>query len=403
MERRAEVFRVAVRPATSPLMNPVVIHGAPSWPFSSDRVEAAITCTGGHLAPVRFHLADGPVEPFAISPWTEEAHAPDLPAMLRILRGDFFCGCFGGNETPHEGERHPPHGETANNLWRFRSLQPHEGRMTLHLDLALRVRSGHVDKFIELRPGETAIYSRHVVSGLSGRLNPGHHAMLRFPATPGSGRISTSAIRYGQVVPGMFEDPARGGYTSLQPGATFSGLDRVPAANGGHADASRYPARDGFEDLLMVAHESRPDFAWSAVTFPEQGYVWFALKDPRILRSTVFWFSNGGRHYPPWNGRHRRVLGVEDATTYFHLGLSESAQANDVNRAGFATTLAVSAPQPLVVNYIMAVAAIPRQFERVQEIVPHRDRVELVSTGGDHLSVRVDPAWRRLRAAQPPT
>ena len=374
-------------------MNTVVLQGAPSWPFSSDQVEAAVTCTGGQLAPVRFHLAAGPVEPFSLSPWTEEEHAPDLPPMLRVLRGDFFCGCFGGNETPHEGERHPPHGETANRLWQFRSLRPHEGRVTLHLDLDLRVRPGHVDKFIELRQGETAIYSRHVISGMRGCLNPGHHAMLRFPEEPGSGQISTSSIRFGQVVPGVFEDPAKGGYTSLRPGAMFSRLDRVPAANGDHADVSRYPARDGFEDLLMVVHESQPDFAWSAVTFPAQGYVWFALKDPRVLRSTVFWFSNGGRHYAPWNGRHRCVLGLEDATTYFHLGLSESAQPNDVNRAGFATALTLSERQPLVVNYIMAAASIPRGFARVQEIVPCPNRVELVSDRGDRVSVPVDPSF----------
>ena len=374
-------------------MNTVVLQGTPSWPFSSDKVEAAVTCTGGHLAPVRFQLAEGPIEPFAISPWAEEEHAPDLPAMLRVLRGDFFCGCFGGNETPHQGERHPPHGETANSLWRFRSLQQQEGRVTLHLDLDLLVRPGHADKFIELRQGETAIYSRHVISGMSGYLNPGHHAMLRFPEKPGSGLISTSPIRFGQVVPGMFEDPAKGGYTSLKPGAMFSHLHRVPAANGDHADVSRYPARDGFEDLLMAAHESRPDFAWSAVTFPEEGYVWFALKDPRILRSTVFWFSNGGRHYAPWKGRHRRVLGLEDATAYFHLGLHESAKPNHINQAGFPTAIPLSGHQPLVVNYIMAVASIPSGFERVQDIVPNPGSVDLTSPGGVRISVPVNTSF----------
>jgi hypothetical protein len=51
----------------------------------------------------------------------------------------------------------------------------------------------------------------------------------------------------------------------------------------------------------MVAHEATPEFAWTAVIFPEQRYVWFALKNPRLLR------SNGGRHYAPWHGRHVSV------------------------------------------------------------------------------------------------
>ena len=89
----------------------------------------------------------------------------------------------------------------------------------------------------------------------------------------------------------------------------------------------------------MVVHEATPDFAWTAVTFPAQRYVWFALKDPRVLRSTVLWHSNGGRHYPPWNGRHVNVLGMEDVTTYFHFGLAESARPNSISRRGFPTCL----------------------------------------------------------------
>ena len=44
------------------------------------------------------------------------------------------------------------------------------------------------------------------------------------------------------------------------------------------------------------------------------------LKNPAQLPVTMLWFSNGGRSYAPWNGRHRDVLGVEDGCTWSLYG-----------------------------------------------------------------------------------
>jgi len=361
-------------------MKPKMCQGQPSWKFVSNKVEAAITQMGGHLAPVRFRLPHGVIEPFSVAPWAEEPAASKLIPVLRALRGDFFCAPFGGNETPHRSEQHPPHGETANAKWKFEALENVESETTLHLSLATSVRPGQVDKYIRLRENETALYCRHVISGMSGCLPLGHHAMLKFPSEPGSGNISTSKIRFAQVLPTAFENPELGGYSRLKHGAVFSRLDRVATANGSHADLSRYPTGRGFEDLVMLIHEARPDFAWSAVTYPKQRYVWFSLKDPRILRSTVLWMSNGGRHYAPWSGRHIDVLGIEDVTAYFHYGIAESVRPNPVNQRGFATSVALAKNCPSTVNYIMAVAQIPSGFDKVKTILPGKDHVTLVST-----------------------
>ena len=265
--------------------------------------------------------------------------------------------------------------------------------VTLHLSLSTRVRAGRVDKLLRLRKGHTALYCQHVLSGMHGKMNFGHHALLKFPEEPGSGIVSTSRILLGQVFPGEFENPAQGGYSSLKAGAEFKRLDRVPSAGGGFADVSRYPARRGFEDLLMVVHEAQPNFAWTAITFPRQRYVWFALKDPRVLRSTVFWISNGGRHYAPWNGRHTGVLGLEDVTSYFHCGLAESARANPVSDKGFATCLTLHRSAPQVVNYIMSVAAIPRGFDQVKTITSSPGGVVLQAASGMQTRVPLDPTF----------
>jgi hypothetical protein len=118
----------------------------------------------------------------------------------------------------------------------------------------------------------------------------------------------------------------------------------------------------------MLVSDTEAPFAWTAVSFPRERYVWFALKDPRILRETVFWLSNGGRHYPPWNSRHINVMGLEEVTSYFHLGLAESARTNPISRKRFPTCLVLNPKKPLVVPYIMGVAGIPAGFDGVDSI-----------------------------------
>jgi len=336
-----------------------------------------------------------------VAPWAEEPADPSLPPIIQALRGDFFCLPFGGNATPFRGEKHPVHGETANARWRFESLRAQGGRTCLHLSLRTTVRSGRVDKRIWLVAGENVVYSQHVVSGMSGPMNLGHHAMLEFPDVPGSGRVSTSRFVYGQVFPQAFELPEKGGYSWLKAGAEFDSLEKVPTLDGKTADLTRYPARRGFEDLVMLVSDTKALFAWTAVTFPQQRYVWFALKNPRLLPETVFWISNGGRHYPPWNSRHINVMGLEEVCSYFHLGLAEAARPNPISAKGYPTCLALDPKKPLVVPYIMGVAKIPREFDRVVSIRAAAEgrAVVLRSANGSTAQARVRLDFLRAGAA----
>jgi hypothetical protein len=345
-----------------------VVENQPSWRVASPSVEAYVTHTGGHLGPVAFDLHGRTCSPYSVAPWAKEPADAALPPLLHVLRGDFFCLPFGGNAKPYRREHHPVHGETANAPWHFESLESQGGRTCLHLSLATRIRRGRVDKRIFLIDNHTNIYCQHVISGAPGPLSPGHHAMLKFPEPPGSGVLSTSPFRLGQVLPGAFEQPEQKGYSCLKPGAEFDSLERVPRSDGDWADLSHYPARRGFEDLVMVVHDPDQPWAWTAVAFPQQRYVWFSLKNPRLLRNTVFWISNGGRHYAPWNGRHVNVLGIEDTTAYFHLGLAESARPNPLSARGFPTCLALGRQTPLVIPYLMGVARIPAGFDRVASL-----------------------------------
>jgi hypothetical protein len=360
------------------------VLGQPSWSFESSHVTAHLTRLGGHLAPVAFRLGKKTVAPYSVAPWAEEKLGPGLPGLLHALRGDFFCAPFGGNGTPWRGEKHPPHGETANAPWVLESFEKTGQRVTLHASLATKVRKGRVDKFLTLVDGHTAVYSRHVLSGMRGPMSPGHHAMLKFPETPGSGAVSTSRFTAAQVLPEYFERAENYGYQALKPGAAFKSLERVPRLDGAVADLTRYPARKGYDDLVMLTADVKLPFAWTAVTFAEEGYAWFALRDPRVLRQTILWMSNGGRHYAPWNGRHTAVMGLEETTSYFHLGLAESVKLNPLSRHGIPTAMALNPKRPTTVNYIMAVAAVPEGFDRVKAIraAAGGAGVELVAESG---------------------
>jgi hypothetical protein len=367
------------------------VHGQPSWSFRSSHVLASLTKLGGHLGPVTFRLGGREVAPFSVAPWATETLAPGTPALLAALRGDFFCAPFGGNGTSWRGERHPPHGETANAAWALQSFdKTSNGQTTLHASLTTKVRRGVVDKFIGLREGQTVVYQRHILSKARGPMSLGHHAMLKFPDAPGSGVISTSPFVHGQVLPDWFERPENRGYQSLEPGAVFKQLKRVPLLTGKTTDLSVYPARRGYDDLVMLTADPTLSFAWTAVTFARERYVYFALRDPRLLRHTILWISNGGRHYAPWNGRHTAVLGIEDTTSYYHLGLAESATPNALSKRGIPTMLRLNPHQPTVVPYVMGVAAIPIGFDRVSRIVGVADGVEFIAANGRRARCVVD-------------
>lgn len=363
----------------------------PTWSLKNDVVKASVTQIGGHLGPVLFQLPNRrTASPLAVAPWSGEKLTDDLPPLLQSLRGDFFCAPFGGNGVPFKGERHPPHGESANGRWVLEATTRAGDAVTLHAHLETKVRKGRIDKRLTLRTGHTAVYCEHLLQGYSGRMPIGTHPCLRFPDREGAGRISVGHWRWGQVLPGEFESPAAGGYSSLKPGARFRSLSKVPLARGGFTDVSRYPARRGFEDLVMLMGDGKAPFGWSAVTFPAERFVFLQLKNPRVLRHTVLWLSNGGRHYPPWNGRHVNVLGMEEVTANFHLGLADSVRPNALSRMGLPTSVALSRRTPLRVASILAVVAIPAKFDIVAEVRAIAGGVELVAESGERARAPLD-------------
>lgn len=337
------------------------VHGTECWGLKNEAVSLSVSSAGAMLAPAEFRLQDRVVSPYAMAPWRPDEVAAELPVLLKVLRGDFFCLPFGPQEN---GD---PHGAPANAEW-----QRVDGENAcLHLVLEAADSGARIERRIALRDGQTAIYYEHRISGLEGEWSYGNHPILDCSAqAAGSVRLSVSPFRWGSVYQGVFSEPENGEYQALKPGARFSDLREVPMANGGVADLTRFPARQGFEDLVMMVSEAASDeqpFAWSAACF--DGYLWFALKNPADFPSTLFWLSNGGRHGGPWNGRHLGRIGIEEVCSHFCDSVDDSRRS-ELTGEGIPTTRKFSKDERVSLRIVQAVTAVPAGFGRVTSIRP---------------------------------
>ena len=370
------------------------VHSQPSAILATKDVEVAVTTRGGHMAPVTFfRSSDRPVQPYYVSPWQDEAPLPMPAPVLVTLRGDFFCMPFGGNSAEVAGEKHPPHGEIVGELWEVVGTKQAGDVSTLTMEIDTKVRKGRVIKDLSLVDGQNAVYSRHTIEGFAGRAPLGHHATLAMPEKEGAVRIATSPIRFGMTCPGVFSDPKQREYQALLPGAKWTDLAKVPVAWKGAADAdlTRLPGRYGYADLVQLVNESSEKTggpAWTTATFSADGYLWFALKDPAVLTTTVFWMENHGRHGHPWNGRNN-CLGLEDVTAFFADGLAASVSDNLLSKEGIATAVTLTADKPTTVNYIQGVVRIPEGFENVKTLEFAPGEVTFVSTTGKRVTAPV--------------
>ena len=336
------------------------------------------------MAPVEFKLGERTVSPYSLSPWMPDEVDAELPVLLKNLRGDFFCLPFGLQEN---GE---PHGETANHCWEKVSRNEN----FLVLEIRASDVAGKVTKTISLRDGETAVYVEHRIEGVDGAWSYGTHPILDLSQIPdGEGRLSVSPFRWASVYPEVFSSPADGAHQALKIEGEFSDLARVPLAEGGTTDLTRYPARPATDDLvMMVANPATPEqpFAWSACVM--DGYVWFALKNPTDFPATLFWLSNGGRSAEPWKSRHTCRVGIEEVCSYFCDGVEQSRK--DLLRdLSIPTTQHFSKDKPVRLPMIHAVAAVDENFGMVKSIVPDGDdKVKITGENGGEVIVAVD--WK---------
>ena len=358
-----------------------VVHGEPSFHLATPELDLSVTARGGHLAPVVFHLPGRDVSPYALAPW-QPAEYPEIPPLLSVLRGDFLCLPFGGQVAG------PPHGDPANANWTLLAGSAD----SLRLAMKTTDTGASVEKILSTRQGQNAVFAEHRISNLDGDFSYGSHPVLDLSGLRNeAGRVTVSPFRWASVFPGPFSNPADGETQALAEGGRFSDLRQVPLAAGGTTDLTRYPARRGNDDLVMMVNEPATEeqpFAWSAVVL--DGYVWFSLKNPEDFPATMFWLSNGGRTAAPWNGRHIGRLGVEEVCSYFANGVDMSRQ--DLLAAeGIPTTRHFKRDEIVSLRTIQAVAAVNTTFGAVSKILPvGENQVMIEGEHGSKITAPVD-------------
>jgi hypothetical protein len=255
----------------------------------------------------------------------------------------------------------------------------------------MRLDQGNVRKHIEMRAGEPLIYQKHTISGFEGAMPYGYHPMLRFPDQLNSGRVTISKPLTGYTTPEPIELPENGGYSRIKPACEITDMTAVPCTDGSCLDLTSYPHSPGFEELVMFNSNPELPFAFSAVTIPEKGYLYFQLKNPKKLRQTILWMSNGGRWYVPWSGRVQRLLGIEEITAFFHYGKSASTAENFLNKAGIPTSYTFKKEETVNIPLISGLAAIDATFKRVRTIEQTGDReVTIYSEGSEKIRIPCD-------------
>jgi hypothetical protein len=357
--------------------------GQPSYTLTNRHTDLRVSVQAGQLTAV-FTAGAKQASPFWVAPWWKEPCREEDPWIVRMLRGDFFCLPFGGNAEPWEGRSCALHGNTANECWEMVSRSEADGALSLRMEYG----AGEVVKTLRLEPGAPVIYQSHRVSCLGARMPVGHHPTLWCGDSPGAAFVDMSEPIAGFTLPAPVGTPETQGYALLASGTRITDRRRVPTVYGTVADLTRYPIRRGHEDGVQYICDQKKPFCFTAVSFPSRGFVYFQLKDPRVLCSTVFWMCDGGRYGAPFSGRATGVLGAEEVTGCFFSGLKESVQENALSREGFRTHLDFPAAAAVDVRFIMGVAPIGADFAGVQDITAKdASTVTIRGRGGEKIDV----------------
>jgi len=345
-------------------MEKKLIQGSESWQVKTAAIEANVTEQGGMMAPVVFTLGSRKVSPYYISPWAGEPLPEGAPAVLRHLRGDFFCLPFGGDNRVG-AEDHGPHGEASFSAWKLESCTEEGAETVLSLGLGYTKCAGSVRKILRFGKSDPVIRTEHVISGFSGSYPLGHHATLAGGETEGKWHIRVKPFDFG-LTDASPEAPCAGGeYFALKSSASFESLDNVSTrwSAAPVADVSVFPARKGFVDILALYRKVSPSDGWKrkigwTVAFNrEENYLWYSLKDSSLLPATVFWMENNGRHEAPWSGRNS-CIGLEETCSFAATGRGPSIAVNSVSVRGIPTAVALSPDRPTSVRTIQGVLAL---------------------------------------------
>ena len=217
-----------------------------------------------------------------------------------------------------------------------------------------------VEKRLTLRRNHPFLYETHTFLGGEGAVPVANHAMA---ALPEGGRLAFSAKR-GSKRPRRRSSPTRPRGARCWPTRrTTADPTRVAAARRvGSRTSPAMPFAERHEDFAMLVEAPRTRrLGWCAASRPATRDAMLSLKNPRELPVTFLWWSNGGRDYSPWNGRHTGVLGIEEGRSNSLVRPSGlRSRQTRCPRAGIPTALDLDAAAAAVaVRNVIGAVALP--------------------------------------------
>jgi len=332
----------------------------------------------GHIRDLTMERGGRSISPLHTAPWVDEpaiANDNNLPGNLRFLSGDFFCAPFAKGDL----ENSPPHGWPANSAWRVIDINRTDFGMIGRYELERPVMGAKVIKELSLRHDHPFLYERHVFVGGQGAVPVANHAMIRFD---GSGRLAFSKKAYGRTPSQALEtDPIRGRAKLAYP-SKFEDLRSVATAEGTTVDLTHYPIGERHEDFVMLVEEFRNRIGWTSAWRPDRADVFLSLKSAAVLPVTFLWFSNGGRDYHPWNGRHVGVLGVEEGCSYFGAGHKASIEPNDLSLSGVPTAIKLVGDGEVDVRNVIGALPVRDSFKGAADVRWSEGVLTLIDVNG---------------------
>ena len=364
---------------------------SPFHSITAEGIRAVLDLRAGHVRSLEIEQGGRRIAPLHTAPWVDDPAITgdeSLPGNLRFLSGDFFCAPFSTSDL----EEAPPHGWPANSVWKVVETTGSSGAMTARYELERRIVGARLVKELTVRAGHPFLYQRHIFIGGEGAIPVANHAMTRFDA-PGS--ISFSPKLFGETPGTALEPDPKLGRSHLKYPVRFTDLTQVPMADGGTADLTRYPFAAAHEDFVSLVENPANTLGWAAALRPDQRDIFLTLKNPKDYPMTMMWFSNGGRDYAPWNGRHRGVLGLEEGRTYAGHGHKASIAENPWTRQGIATALTLDPKGEVEVRNAIGGVPLPDGWSDVNSIEIEGAGLVLKGQAGPSVRVPFDAAFLR--------
>ncbi|MBZ9849711.1 hypothetical protein LB565_17135 [Mesorhizobium sp. CA14] len=357
-------------------------------------ISVSLDLAVGHINAMEVEAEGRVLKPLHRAPWVGSARETlpaNLPEGTVRLSGDFLCAPFSASDV----EAAPLHGWPANSEWDVVESAAIAGGWRAVFRLRRKVTGATVDKVFTLRDGQPFLYQEHIFSGGSGAISVAHHPMT---VMQGGGRLAFSPKRVAVTPATPLEpDPARGRFMLAYP-ARASDLARFPLAAGGTTDLTDYHTEDKREDFITLVEADHGGPGWTAIARRAERDLVLVLKNPAELPVTMLWFSNGGRDYAPWSGRHVGVLGIEDGRTA--VGHAASLGDNWLKHEGVATAFALNEGRSVSFRHV--IGAVPfADTEPPSALETAPDRLRVLAAGGAAREVPFDGGFLRIGRTVP--